>query len=81
MAPSDTLTSGLSGLQFSGLDNPYGLGATTLAASLPKLINPVGNVGTNLGIAYCAYGISSAKDSGRPHIPCYAGWHGYFCSS
>jgi hypothetical protein len=51
MAPSDTLTSGLSGLQFSGLDNPYGLGATTLAASLPKLINPVGNVGTNLGIA------------------------------
>jgi len=51
MAPSDILTSGLSGLQFSGLDNPYGLGATTLAASLPKLINPVGNVGTNLGIA------------------------------
>ncbi len=51
MAPSDTLTSGLSGLQFSGLDNPYGLGASTLAASLPKLINPVGNVGTNLGIA------------------------------
>ncbi|NBW10165.1 MAG: hypothetical protein EBR82_19265 [Caulobacteraceae bacterium] len=51
MAPSDTLISGLSGLQFSGLDNPYGLGASTLAASLPKLINPVGNVGTNLGIA------------------------------
>ena len=51
MAPSDTLTSGLSGLQFSGIDNPFGLGTATLAASLPKLINPVGNVGTNLGIA------------------------------
>jgi hypothetical protein len=51
MAPSDILTSGLSGLQFSGLDNPYGLGASTLAASLPKLISPTGNVGTNLGIA------------------------------
>lgn len=51
MAPTDTLISGLSGLQFSGLENPYGLGATTLAASLPKLVNPVGSVGTNLGIA------------------------------
>ena len=51
MAPSEPLTLGLSGLQFSGVDNPFGLGATTLAASLPKLINPTGNVGTNLGVA------------------------------
>ena len=51
MAPSEPLLSGLSGLQFAGADNPFGLGATTLAASLPKLINPTGNVGTNLGVA------------------------------
>jgi hypothetical protein len=51
MAPSEPLTLGLSGLQFAGADNPFGLGATTLAASLPKLINPTGNVGTNLGVA------------------------------
>lgn len=51
MATGDSILDGLGGLQFSPLENPYGIGAATLATSLPKLINPSGNFGTNLGIA------------------------------
>jgi len=46
----ETLQDSLSGLQFSGADNAYGLGASTLASSLPALINPRSSVGRNLAI-------------------------------
>lgn len=51
MAAGDTILEGLGGLQFSAADNPFGLGTVALAGSLPKLIDPRGSVGTNLGIA------------------------------
>lgn len=51
MATGDTILEGLGGLQFSAADNPFGLGTVALAGSLPKLIDPRGSVGTNLGIA------------------------------
>lgn len=51
MAGGDAILQGLSDLQFSAADNPYGIGTATLAASLPKLISPTGNLGTNLGVA------------------------------
>jgi hypothetical protein len=50
MATGDSILEGLSGMQFSAADNPFGLGTVALATSLPKLINPAGNFGTNLGI-------------------------------
>jgi hypothetical protein len=46
----ETLQDSLSGLRFSGADNAYGLGASTLASSLPALINPRSSVGRNLAI-------------------------------
>lgn len=46
----ETLQDSLSGLQFSGADNSYGLGASALASSLPALINPRSSVGRNLAI-------------------------------
>ena len=46
----ETLQDSLSGLRFSGADNSYGLGASTLASSLPALINPRSSVGRNLAI-------------------------------
>ena len=46
----ETLQDSLSGLRFSGADNFYGLGASTLASSLPALINPRSSVGRNLAI-------------------------------
>ena len=51
MATGDTLLQSLSGLNFSPLENPFGQGASILATSLPKIINPSGSVGTNLAIA------------------------------
>jgi hypothetical protein len=38
------------GLRVSPLESGYGIGAQTLGQALPSLINPYGNVGTNLGI-------------------------------
>lgn len=46
----ETLQDSLSGLRFSGADNSWGLGASTLASSLPALINPRSSVGRNLAI-------------------------------
>jgi len=46
----ETLQDSLSGLRFSGADNAYGLGASSLASSLPALINPRSSVGRNLAI-------------------------------
>ena len=46
----ETLQDSLSGLQFSGADNSWGLGASALASSLPALINPRSSVGRNLAI-------------------------------
>jgi hypothetical protein len=46
----ETLQDSLSGLRFSGADNFYGLGASTLASSLPALINPRSSVGRNIAI-------------------------------
>jgi hypothetical protein len=51
MATGDTLLQSLSGLNFSPLENPFGQGASILATSLPKIINPSGSVGTNLAVA------------------------------
>ena len=51
MATGETLYGSLQGLRFTPIENPYGLGASTLAQSLPTLINPYGSVGANLGIA------------------------------
>ena len=46
----ETLQDSLSGLQFSGADNSWGLGASALASSLPALINPRSSVGRNIAI-------------------------------
>ena len=50
MAGED-LYSALQDLNVPATDTGYGIGAVTLARSLPNLINPYGNVGTNIGIA------------------------------
>lgn len=46
-----TLLGALSGLQFRGIDSPYGIGAQAIGQATPALINPYGSVGSNLGIA------------------------------
>lgn len=50
MAGED-LYSALQDLNVPATDTGYGIGAVTLARSLPNLINPSGNVGTNIGVA------------------------------
>jgi hypothetical protein len=47
---ADSLLEALQGLQISPFENPYGLGAATLAKESPGLINPYGSVGSNLAI-------------------------------
>ena len=47
----EELYTALSGLNVAPAETPYGIGAVTLAKSLPSLINPYGNVGQNLGVA------------------------------
>ena len=47
---TSTLSDALAGLNFSPGDTSWGVGASTLAALAPKLINPYGNVGQNLGV-------------------------------
>jgi hypothetical protein len=44
------LNTALSNLNVGASENPYGIGASTLAGVAPALINPYGKVGTNLGI-------------------------------
>ena len=47
-----TLTDALAGLNTSPSETSWGVGSQTLAAVLPRMIDPVyGNVGTNLGIS------------------------------
>lgn len=46
----EELYSALSGLNVAPVETPYGIGAVTLAKSLPQLVNPYGSVGTNLGV-------------------------------
>jgi hypothetical protein len=45
-----SLRDALSGLNVPAAENYWGIGATTLGEIAPKLINPYGKVGTNLGI-------------------------------
>lgn len=47
---ASTLSDALSGLNFSAGDTGWGVGAATLAGMAPKLINPYGSVGQNLGV-------------------------------
>ena len=47
---ADSFLEALQGLQISPFENPYGLGAATLAKESPGLINPYGSVGSNLAI-------------------------------
>lgn len=47
---ADTLSESLMGLNVPASENAWGIGASTLGAIAPKLINPYGNVGTNLGV-------------------------------
>lgn len=50
MATNAEIAAALSGLNISPLDNPYGLGANTIAKALPNLYNPYASVGTNIGV-------------------------------
>lgn len=47
---ADSFLEALQGLQVSPFENPYGLGAATLAKESPGLLNPYGSVGSNLAI-------------------------------
>jgi hypothetical protein len=48
MADGLTLQGALSGMSVSPLENYYGIGTQALGQALPALVNPYGNVGTNL---------------------------------
>ena len=47
---TSTLSDALAGLNFGAGDTGYGIAANNLAAMAPKLINPYGSVGQNLGV-------------------------------
>jgi hypothetical protein len=47
---TSTLSDALAGLNFGVGDTGYGIAANSLAAMAPKLINPYGSVGQNLGV-------------------------------
>lgn len=47
---NEQLLAALMGVNYSPLETPYGMGATTVARAVPSLYNPYANVGTNLGV-------------------------------
>lgn len=47
---TSTLSDALAGLNFGAGDTGYGIAANSLAAMAPKMINPYGSVGQNLGV-------------------------------